>query len=109
MAFRFPLRTRLASLARPAVVRRGLASLPNPDPTPESKSAGIVADHAPFMVATYARPPPVFVKGEGTWLWDVEERKYLDFTAGIAVNSLGHCDPEFTRLLSEQVCLDWAH
>jgi acetylornithine aminotransferase len=55
------------------------------------------------MVATYARPPPVFVKGKGSWLWDVEDRKFLDFTAGIAVNGLGHCDPEFTRLLAEQV------
>ncbi|KAL2755300.1 hypothetical protein ACRALDRAFT_1057545 [Sodiomyces alcalophilus JCM 7366] len=54
------------------------------------------------MVATYARPPPVFVKGEGSWLWDVENRKYLDFTAGIAVNSLGHCDPEVARLAAEQ-------
>lgn len=57
------------------------------------------------MVATYARPPPVFVQGEGSWLWDVENRKYLDFTAGIAVNALGHCDPEFTKLLAQQVCL----
>lgn len=55
------------------------------------------------MVATYARPPPVFVKGEGSYLWDIDNRKYLDFTAGIAVNSLGHCDPEFTNLIAQQV------
>lgn len=55
------------------------------------------------MVATYARPPPVFVQGEGSWLWDIENRKYLDFTAGIAVMSLGHGDAEFTRLLTQQV------
>lgn len=56
------------------------------------------------MVATYARPPPVFVQGEGSWLWDIENRKYLDFTAGIAVTSLGHCDAGFTRILADQVC-----
>ena len=56
------------------------------------------------MVATYARPPPVFVRGEGSYLWDLENRRYLDFTAGIAVNGLGHCDPEFSRLISQQVC-----
>lgn len=55
------------------------------------------------MVATYARPPPVFVKGEGSYLWDIENRKYLDFTAGIAVNSLGHCDAEFSNLIAQQV------
>lgn len=55
------------------------------------------------MVATYARPPPVFVQGQGSLLWDVEGRKYLDFTAGIAVNALGHCDPELTQILTEQV------
>ncbi|KAG6034017.1 hypothetical protein E4U41_006712, partial [Claviceps citrina] len=78
------------------------AALPNPDPGADSPSAAMVAEHAPYMVATYARPPPVFVQGEGSWLWDVENRKYLDFTAGIAVTSLGHGDAEFTRLLAQQ-------
>jgi acetylornithine aminotransferase len=55
------------------------------------------------MVATYSRPPPVFVRGSGSCLWDIENRKYLDFTAGIAVNSLGHCDPEISKLLAQQV------
>ncbi|EEU43910.1 uncharacterized protein NECHADRAFT_102962 [Fusarium vanettenii 77-13-4] len=105
MAFRLPVRCRLASIAaasRPRIAYRAISSLPNADPSPESKSAAIVNEHAPYMVATYARPPPVFVKGEGSWLWDAEDRKFLDFTAGIAVNGLGHCDPEFTRLLTEQ-------
>lgn len=79
------------------------AALPNPDPTDDSPSANLVREHAPYMVATYARPPPVFVKGEGSYLWDIENRKYLDFTAGIAVNSLGHCDPEIAHLTAEQV------
>jgi acetylornithine aminotransferase len=54
------------------------------------------------MVATYVRPPPMFVKGKGCYLWDAENRKYLDFTAGIAVNALGHCDPEMGRLMAQQ-------
>ncbi|GKT56444.1 acetylornithine aminotransferase [Colletotrichum tofieldiae] len=78
------------------------ASVPNPDPTEDSASAALVREHAPYMVATYARPPPVFVKGQGSVLWDVENRQYLDFTAGIAVNALGHCDPELTKLMTEQ-------
>ena len=79
------------------------AALPNPDPQPDSPSARMVAEHEPYMVATYARPPPVFVRGEGSYLWDFENRRYLDFTAGIAVNGLGHCDPEFSKLIAQQV------
>ena len=81
------------------------AALPNPDPTDDSRSARLVADYAPYMVATYSRPPPVFVKGKGSYLWDSESRKYLDLTAGIAVNSLGHCDPVSAKLIAQQACL----
>lgn len=54
------------------------------------------------MVATYVRPQPMMIKGEGCYLWDVENRRYLDFTAGIAVDSLGHADPEMAQLLAQQ-------
>lgn len=94
---------RTGELTRASIAPQRGASLPNPDPTAGSPSARLVEDFAPYMVATYARPPPVFVRGQGSYLWDIEDRKYLDFTAGIAVNALGHCDPEFTELLYEQV------
>jgi len=54
------------------------------------------------MVPTYVRPPPMMAKGEGCYLWDIENRRYLDFTAGIAVNALGHCDPGMSKLLWQQ-------
>ncbi|ESZ92070.1 putative Acetylornithine aminotransferase, mitochondrial [Sclerotinia borealis F-4128] len=76
--------------------------LSNPDPSPNSQTARIIAEQAPYMVATYARPPPMFVKGSGCYLWDADNRKYLDFTAGIAVNALGHCDPEIANIMFEQ-------
>ena len=63
----------------------------------------MVSEHTKYMVATYARPPPMMVKGEGCYLWDIENRRYLDFTAGIAVNALGHCDPEMAKLIGQQV------
>ncbi|MCJ1228951.1 acetylornithine aminotransferase [Toensbergia leucococca] len=78
------------------------ASLPTPDPPSDSTTAAMVKDHAPYMVATYVRAPPMMVKGEGCYLWDVENRRYLDFTAGIAVNALGHSDPEMSKLISQQ-------
>lgn len=54
------------------------------------------------MVATYARPPPVFTQAQGSYIWDIENRKYLDFTGGIAVNALGHCDPDVARIVADQ-------
>jgi acetylornithine/N-succinyldiaminopimelate aminotransferase len=50
---------------------------------------------------TYARFPVAFVKGEGCTLWDDTGKEYLDFLAGIAVCSLGHCHPEVTRVIAE--------
>ncbi|OAA57608.1 acetylornithine aminotransferase [Niveomyces insectorum RCEF 264] len=79
-----------AILEREEAVARGL------------HSNTIVDDSDPYMVRTYARPPPVFERGAGSYLWDLEGNKYLDFTAGIAVNGLGHCDPEVTRVLADQ-------
>lgn len=55
------------------------------------------------MVPTYVRPPPMMMKGQGCYLWDMENRRYLDLTSGIAVNSLGHCDPEIAQIIAEQV------
>ncbi len=48
------------------------------------------------------RPPVVFVRGEGSWLWDHEGRRYLDFVQGWAVNCLGHCPEVITNALAEQ-------
>ncbi len=48
------------------------------------------------------RPPVVFVRGEGSWLWDHEGRRYLDFVQGWAVNCLGHCPEVITSALAEQ-------
>ncbi|THV53250.1 hypothetical protein BGAL_0055g00090 [Botrytis galanthina] len=78
------------------------ANISHPDPSPNSQTAHLIGEQAPYMVATYVRPPPMFVKGAGCHLWDAENRKYLDFTAGIAVNALGHCDPEIAKIMLEQ-------
>ncbi len=49
-----------------------------------------------------ARPDVVFVKGEGSWLWDHEGRKYLDFVQGWAVNCLGHSPRVLAQALARQ-------
>jgi acetylornithine/N-succinyldiaminopimelate aminotransferase len=55
-----------------------------------------------FLMNTYHRLPVTFAKGEGAWLTDVDGKKYLDFTSGIAVNCLGHAYPPLVRAISEQ-------
>ncbi|KHK96138.1 acetylornithine aminotransferase [Microbacterium mangrovi] len=44
----------------------------------------------------------LFVRGEGAHMWDAEGRRYLDFLAGIAVNSLGHAHPVFVEAVTAQ-------
>ncbi|MCL2093949.1 MAG: acetylornithine/succinylornithine family transaminase [Treponema sp.] len=51
---------------------------------------------------TYGRLPVTFNRGEGAWLFDTAGKKYLDFTAGIAVNCLGHNYPPLVKAISEQ-------
>ena len=53
-----------------------------------------------FLLPVYARPPLVLSRGRGSYVWDTQGRKYLDFTAGVAVNALGHADPEFVQVCS---------
>jgi len=48
------------------------------------------------------RLPVTLVRGEGARVWDDAGREYLDFVAGWAVNSLGHCHPVVTRAITEQ-------
>jgi len=48
------------------------------------------------------RPPLVFVRGDGSWLWDHEGKRYLDFVQGWAVNCLGHCPAIIAQALAEQ-------
>ena len=54
------------------------------------------------VMATYARNPVEFVRGEGTRLWDDEGNEYLDFLTGISVAQLGHCDPRVVEAVREQ-------
>ena len=51
---------------------------------------------------TYHRLPVTFAHGRGSWLVDIEGRRYLDFTAGIAVNCLGHGHPALTKAIADQ-------
>ena len=53
-------------------------------------------------MSTYKRLPIQFERGEGIWLWDTENRQYLDALSGIAVCGLGHAHPAVAQAISEQ-------
>ncbi|TSA03150.1 MAG: acetylornithine transaminase [Nitrospiraceae bacterium] len=55
-----------------------------------------------YLMDTYTRYPLALVRGQGTKVYDVEGREYLDFLAGVAVNVLGHCHPKVTLALQQQ-------
>ena len=59
------------------------------------------------VMPTYARQDLVFVRGEGSWLIATTGERYLDFAAGIAVNSLGHAHPHLVKALQDQSALLW--
>ncbi len=48
------------------------------------------------------RPPVVMARGEGSWLWDTQGKRYLDFVQGWAVNCLGHSSPVILDALNAQ-------
>jgi acetylornithine/N-succinyldiaminopimelate aminotransferase len=54
------------------------------------------------LMRTYAEPPATFVRGEGTMLYDVDGKGYLDFITGLAVVSLGHAHPAVADAVAEQ-------
>jgi len=56
---------------------------------------------------TYARAPLTFERGEGSWLVADNGQRYLDFGAGIAVNSLGYSHPHLVAALTEQAGKLW--
>ena len=62
----------------------------------------LVQEARQYLMDTYARYPLALARGQGTRVYDVEGREYLDFIAGIAVNVLGHCHPKVTLALQQQ-------
>ncbi|MCU1579370.1 MAG: acetylornithine transaminase [Rhodoglobus sp.] len=60
-------------------------------------------DYANHIMKSAALPSAELVRGEGCYVWDSDGNKYLDFLAGIAVNSLGHAHPVLVDAVSRQV------
>ena len=54
------------------------------------------------LMANYGHPELQFERGLGVYLYTADQQRYLDFTAGIAVNCLGHCHPYLVKAIREQ-------
>jgi acetylornithine/N-succinyldiaminopimelate aminotransferase len=59
------------------------------------------------VLPVYGPSPVVFARGEGVRMYDDKGKAYLDFIAGIAVTSLGHCNPVLVKALTEQANTLW--
>lgn len=58
---------------------------------------------ARYTLPTYRRHPIAVVHGEGSWVWDADGKKYLDFFSGLAVDNLGHSPSVVMGAISDQV------
>ncbi len=67
-----------------------------------SKSSEWIDIENKYYAQTVRRQPVVIVRGEGSRVWDADDKEYLDFVAGWAVNNLGHCHPAVTQAIVEQ-------
>ncbi|EKU62826.1 succinylornithine transaminase/acetylornithine aminotransferase domain protein [Acinetobacter nosocomialis] len=59
------------------------------------------------MVPVFAPANFIPVRGEGSRIWDQENKEYIDFAGGIAVNALGHAHPVAVNALTEQAKKLW--
>ncbi|MBC2689353.1 aspartate aminotransferase family protein [Pseudomonas kielensis] len=54
------------------------------------------------LMPSVERAPQIFVRGQGSWLWDSADRAYLDFTQGAGANSLGHSPTALVKAMAAQ-------
>jgi acetylornithine/N-succinyldiaminopimelate aminotransferase len=89
-----------------APAKRGLFAFRPLSLKPKQEFTMLNATH-PFdaLMDITARPQTVFVRGEGSWLWDDTGKRYLDFIQGWAVNCLGHAPSCVAEAVAEQAKL----
>src|ERR1700685_4222963 len=55
-----------------------------------------------YLLGTYNRYPIVLTRGKGVFVYDLEDKRYLDFVSGLGVNALGHAHPRIVKTIREQ-------
>ena len=72
-------------------------------PLPGPRAQQLIKLDSTFVSPSYTRVYPLVAeKGEGLWIQDVDGNRFLDFTAGIAVNATGHCHPQVVQAIKAQ-------
>ncbi|HJZ56138.1 MAG TPA: aspartate aminotransferase family protein [Gemmataceae bacterium] len=66
-------------------------------------SEQVIALAKQYVIGNYTRYPVCLVRGEGSWVWDAEGNRYLDFFPGWGCGILGHCPPRVVQAVQEQV------
>jgi len=71
--------------------------------TTATSSAEIIDLYRQYVIGNYTRYPVCLVRGEGSFVWDAEGNRYLDFFPGWGCGLLGHCPPRVVEAVREQV------
>ncbi len=62
-----------------------------------------IEENNKFIIGNYSRYPISIIRGEGSYVYDSNNKKYLDFISGIAVNNLGHSNEGIKKAIIEQL------
>src|SRR3974390_542966 len=76
--------------------------LPVTPPVVDDMAREIMDLERAHLLQNYARYPLVLARGNGSYLFDTQGRRYLDLITGIGVNALGHAHPRIVRVIREQ-------
>src|SRR5204863_67160 len=104
---RGPRGPRRAKSAGRAAGRRGAGAPPSEASEIQGRGGAgmdtkqLLAWAAQYHTPNYSRAPICLVRGDGVRVWDSDGKEYLDFGAGLAVASLGHCHPRVTGAIRE--------
>lgn len=63
----------------------------------------VIQQYDSFVIANYGRTPIVMDRGEGSYIWDLDGKKYLDFFPGWGCSAIGHCHPKVVSAIQTQV------
>jgi acetylornithine/N-succinyldiaminopimelate aminotransferase len=66
-------------------------------------SAEVIGTFDKFVIKNYTRYPVCLTRGEGSYVWDAEGNRYLDFFPGWGCGLIGHCPPRVVKAVQEQV------
>src|SRR5690348_4068163 len=74
-------------------------------PTVDTPAQPVMDLERDYLLQNYARYPLVLARGKGCYVYDTENRRYLDFITGIGVNALGHAHPRMLKVIRDQAAL----